>query len=65
MNGTKWYGVEFADGDIMMNQRQRGLRRSIETRNRYGFRCPHKFFKAYGKTADEAFHMYLLERRTK
>ena len=65
MNVTKWYGVEFADGVIIMNQRQRGLCRSIETRNRYGFQCPHRFFKSYGKTAKEAFDKYLLERGLK
>ena len=65
MNVTKWYGVEFADGEIIMNQRQHGLRRAIETRNRYGFRCPHRFFKSYGKTANEAFDKYLLERGLK
>lgn len=59
MNGTKWKGVHFKDGEIMICKRQCDLRRAIELRKRYyGVRCPYRFFKAIGETANEALMRY-------
>ena len=65
MNVKKWQGAEFADGEIMLCKRQCDLRRAIETRNRFGFKCPHRFFKSTGKTADEALNRYLWKGKEK